>query len=88
MILLRKLLNGRNSENRILAIHGMSTLLTNCVPKDEDQDNIVASLRPAFGYSLDVREHLFKNVSLLLHKIKKQRLSEKVKCTYYILISP
>lgn len=84
MVLLRKLLNTRSPDSRILAIHGMSILLTNRVPKEEDQDNIITALRPAFGFSLDVREHLYRNVALLLYQIKNQNNTDQVRSKIFV----
>jgi hypothetical protein len=73
-MLLRKLLVSKQAEAGRLGIYGMCVLLQYSTDPNA-QTEIISSLKPAFNYPLEVREHLYNILSSMLHS---ERFSKQV----------
>ena len=75
--MLRKFMGAKSLESRILGIHGLTTILLHYAQNERIQLEIINALRPAFTFPIDIREHLYHAISLVLEQFKEQEKVEK-----------
>jgi hypothetical protein len=71
-MMLRKFMGAKNLESRILAIHGLTIVLLNYVHNEKHQLEILTALSPAFSFPIEIREHLYHAVSMVLEQFRDQ----------------
>src|SRR5690242_17560187 len=64
-IVLQKLLVCRNNQSRIIAINGLCSLLRH-QQEEKIEREIILTLKPSFGLSLEIRKHIYGAVARIL----------------------